>query len=285
MFELFTLQDHLPLAKNALQKIVSAPEVNEKLKRITRRRRLLVSEKVRTVNRMQSDLNAICPGILNITGSADNLWFLRFLTAKEDITQLTRLRTASLLKLKGIGKKYIENIVEWQKTAVFSPDTDWVGEMVIRDAKRILELIVEINELEKKMKSLASKSDIACRLKTISGFGDISTAELAGEIGTIERFESEASLALYLGMAVLDNSSGKYEGTKKSKHVNYNTKAAMMIALARHVNLSNQSRKYYDKKRAEGKKHNQAIRALGRHLIRVIWSMLKNNRDYYEKIN
>jgi hypothetical protein len=37
---------------------------------------------------------------------------------------------------------------------------------------------------------------------------------------------------------------------------------------------------YYDKKRAEGKKPNQAIRALGRHLVRVMWSMMKQGRDY-----
>ena len=32
-------------------------------------------------------------------------------------------------------------------------------------------------------------------------YSAVSTAELAGEIGTIERFRGEASLALYLGMA------------------------------------------------------------------------------------
>ncbi|MDQ6976636.1 MAG: hypothetical protein Q9M75_00830 [Ghiorsea sp.] len=31
-----------------------------------------------------------------------------------------------------------------------------------------------------------------------------------------------------------------------------------------------QSKAYYDKKRAEGKKHNQAVRSLARHLSRVI---------------
>jgi len=41
-----------------------------------------------------------------------------------------------------------------------------------------------------------------------------------------------------------------------------------------------ESKRYYDKKRAEGKKHNQAIRALGRHLCRVIFSMLKHDRGY-----
>ncbi|MBC7221323.1 IS110 family transposase, partial [Candidatus Bipolaricaulota bacterium] len=37
---------------------------------------------------------------------------------------------------------------------------------------------------------------------------------------------------------------------------------------------------YYEKKRAEGKKHNQAVRALGRHLVRVMWAMFREDRDY-----
>jgi len=34
------------------------------------------------------------------------------------------------------------------------------------------------------------------------------------------------------------------------------------------------------KTRPQGKTHNQALRALGRVLVRVIWSMLKHGRDY-----
>lgn len=53
-----------------------------------------------------------------------------------------------------------------------------------------------------------------------------------------------------------------------------------MVAVARHLPHVPASRAYYDKKRAEGKKHNQAIRALGRQLIRVIWSLVKHEREY-----
>lgn len=280
MFELFTLRDHLPLAKNALQEVILIPKINEKLKRITRRRRLLVNEKVRIVNRLQSDLRAITPGLLDITGSADNLWFLRFLTSRDEIHQLARIRYENLLKIKGLGSKYALQIKKWQESAKFSVDVDWVGEMVMRDAQRILELIEEISDLQKRMESLSSESDIATRLKTIGGFGKVCSAELAGEIGVLERFENEGSLALYLGMAVLDNSSGKYEGTRGSKHVNYNARGVMMTAVASHIRNSEKSKRYYDKKRSEGKKHNQAVRSLGRHMVRVIWSMLKNKRDY-----
>ena len=71
-------------------------------------------------------------------------------------------------------------------------------------------------------------------------------------------------------MAALDNSSGEKLGAKTPRQVNTRAKVAMMVAVARHIAHVPTSRAYYDKKRAEGKKHNQAIRSLGRHLVRVI---------------
>jgi len=61
ILELWHLQDHLPVAKDVLQEVPEDPPENQKLKRLTRRRRQLVNEKVRVVNRMQSDLLAVCP--------------------------------------------------------------------------------------------------------------------------------------------------------------------------------------------------------------------------------
>lgn len=87
--------------------------------------------------------------------------------------------------------------------------------------------------------------------------------------------KSEASLALYLSMAVLDKSSEKYQGSRYPRSVNTRAKAAMMTGVAHLIRENEEARKYYEKKRAEGKKHNQAIRFLGRHIARVIWSMLK----------
>lgn len=47
ILELFRLSDHLPLAKAALQQVLPTPITNDMLKRLTRRRRLLVEERVR----------------------------------------------------------------------------------------------------------------------------------------------------------------------------------------------------------------------------------------------
>ena len=81
----------------------------------------------------------------------------------------------------------------------------------------------------------------------------------------------------------LDNKSRKYQGSKSPRQVNARAKVAMMTGVDRNRKQVPESQRYYEKKRAEGKTYNQAIRALGRHLVRVIWSMLTKNRDYQSK--
>jgi transposase len=278
--ELFQLSDHLPLAKEVLQEVKGTPKENEVLKRLTRRRRRLVNERVRVVNSLQADLQAVCPGLLEITGEASNQWFLNFLVSADTLPQLSRLRRSTLLKIPSVGVKCASIIEGWQKRSHFSQEVDWVGEMIQEDAKRCLELDEKIKRLETQIAEVAKDSKIAKTLRSIPGFGAVCTSELAGEIGTIERFVSEGSLSLYLGMSTLDNRSGKYQGTKAPKQVNTRAKAAMMIGVDRHRKYVPESQRYYEKKRSEGKKHNQAIRALGRHLSRIIYKMLKEERDY-----
>lgn len=278
--ELFQLCDHLPVARGVLQEVAATPLGNDQLKRLTRRRRALVEERSRLLCRMQADLQAACPGLLAITQNADNVWFLNLLRHSDDLGKLARLRETTLLGIKGIGRKYAARITAWQKSAHFSHDVAWVGPMIIEDARRILELRASIKALEARCAELVAQSGIAQCIDSIPGFGLVCAAEIAGELGTVARFANEGSLAVYMGMATLDNSSGKHRGSKNPKHVNTRARAAMMVGIDRHRKQVLESQRYYEKKRAQGKTHNQAIRALGRHLCRVIFSMLKQGRCY-----
>lgn len=274
--ELFQLREHLPLAKAVLQEVGAIPVANERLKR----RRRLVNERVRVVNTLHADLQAVCPGLIAITREVSNQWFLHFLVSADTLPQLTRLRKATLLQIPSVGRAYARIIQDWQPRAQWSPEVEWVGAMIQEDAQRVLALDAQIAALETTMHQVARESTIATTVASIPGFGPICTAALAGEIGTVTRFQQESSLALYLGMATLDNSSGTRHGSKPPKQVNVRAKAAMMIAVDRHRKSVPESQRYYAKKRRAGKSHNQAIRALGRHLCRIMYTRLKTERPY-----
>jgi len=278
--ELFQLRAHLPLAKAVLQEVGAVPAANERLKRLTRRRRRLVNERVRVLNTLQADLQAVCPGLLDLTREVGNQWFLHLLVSADTLPQLARLRKATILNIPCVGRTYARVIQDWQPRAQWSPEVEWVGAMIQKDAQRVLALDAQIAALETTMHQVARESTIATTVASIPGFGPICTAELAGEIGTATRFQQESSLALYLGMATLDNSSGTRHGSKPPKQVNVRAKAAMMTAVDRHRKSVPESQRYYVKKRQAGKSHNQAIRALGRHLCRIMYTLLKTERPY-----
>jgi transposase len=278
--ELMHLGEVMPQARRALQEVHAPTPENAMLKRLTRRRRALVNEKSRVLARMQGDLRAVCPGLLDITADAENRWFLNLLTHVDDLEKLARLREKTLLAIPAIGAKYAAVIRHWQQQAQFSHEVDYAGPMILEDARRIQTLKSSIEALERRCESLAAASDIARLIDTLPGFALVCASELAGEIGTLDRFAGEASLAVYLGMANLDSSSGERQGARAPGQVNKRAKAAMMTGVDRHRKQVPESQRYYEKKRSEGKTHNQAIRALGRHLCRVLYRMLKHGEAY-----
>ncbi|MFT5421240.1 MAG: transposase [Candidatus Endobugula sp.] len=235
------------MARGVLQEVAAVPVLHQQLKRLTRRRNQIVDAKVRYIGRLQSDLQSISPGLVNITGAIDNLWFLRLLSSANKINKLSGLRSVTLLKIPGIGKKYLAKIQSWQSECCFSEEAIWVGSMIIEDAKHVLSLVEKIKYLDTQIDQCNQQSDMAQCVQSMPGFGVICSGILTGEIGNIDRFEKESSLSMYMGMSALDNSSGLYKGSKIPRQVNKRIKAAMMIALERHRHQVPESQKYYEK--------------------------------------
>lgn len=280
MLQLMELRGRVPMAQAVLQEVAPVDAVHEQLKALTRRRRQLVDERMGINLRMQAELQGTAPGLLAITGQADNLWFLNFLLCKSDLRQLKKVRPQTLLRVPGIGKVYAQAIAEWQRSAVLAHCVAWTGPMIQADARRMLALRDALAALEQQIAKLSEQSSLAQRLHSVPGFGEICSGELAGEIGNIARFTAEASLAVYLGAAPLDNSSGKRSAARLPRQINPRARDALLRAVVHHMGQVPQSKAFYDRKRTQGKTHMQAVRALARHLVRVLFSMLTQNRDY-----
>ena len=280
MLELFAFDGQRPLVRNVLAEISPVSQAQRQLKYLTRRRRHLVADRGLRLTRLRVDLQAVCPDLLGLTRAVDNRWFLRWLTCRDCLTALPRLQEKTILAIPSIGAKKAPRIRAWQKQATFGPDIDLYDRDIVADAQAILDLDTQLTDLNQRIDAAAADCSITQRLRSIPGFGVTGTAELAGEIGDLARFNHEASLALYLGMAPLDQASGLTRRGRPPKCVNSRCQNAMMPCVVRHMRCVPESRAYYDRKRAQGKRHNQAVRALGRHLTRVIWRMLTQERDY-----
>ncbi|EFL12360.1 transposase IS116/IS110/IS902 family protein [Streptomyces sp. AA4] len=117
-------------------------------------------------------------------------------------------------------------------------------------------------------------------LTSMPGIGVRTSARILLEIGDASGFASSAHLAAYAGIAPVTRASGtSIKGEHPARTGNRKLKRAFFLAAFAALSDPT-SRHYYDKKRAEGKKHNAALICLARRRCDVLYAMLRNNTHY-----
>jgi transposase len=122
----------------------------------------------------------------------------------------------------------------------------------------------------------AAATQTAPALLALPGCGAVSAAKLLGEIGPIERFQTDAQLARHAGVAPLEASSGKQRRHRLDRGGNRQLNCALhRIAIAQ-GRVHPPARAYLERKQAEGKSRREAICCLKRKLVRTVYTTLKN---------
>jgi len=149
-----------------------------------------------------------------------------------------------------------------------------------RKVKRMQQLLIEIRELEKDMQTLMDEAGYT--LTTASGCGTVLAASIIGEVGDIHRFNSPAALAKYAGCAPRECSSGKSTRYRKTRSGNRTLNCAFhRMALSQISRTGNPvGLRYWKKKVSEGKSKSQALVCLRRHMVNVVYMMLKHSSVY-----
>jgi len=261
-------------------KIEKPSLVSESLKLLSRHQQTLINEKVRLVNRLGKKLLEVCPQILEL-GKLKNKKTIAILARYPDFSKYKRITLKSLLKIKGIGKIQAPFLLKrLNHIEYMSGLTDIYKTIILSYAQRILELQREIKDIDKKLDEIGEKSKEVKHLKTIPGVATKLASRLVGEIGDINRFPSEKQLAIYCGVACVDNNSGKVIKAKAVYKANKICKQTLITMAGCSIRSIHQCKAYYLKKRTEGKNHNHALRCMARQLIKVIYKMLTEDREY-----
>jgi transposase len=118
-------------------------------------------------------------------------------------------------------------------------------------------------------------------LCSLPGIGPRLGARIAVEIGSIQRFRTPGHLAAYAGLGPTPWQSGtSINANVPSRFGNHRLKNALFLAAF--ASLRHEpSRTYYDRKRAQGKKHNQALLCLARRRVDVLHAMLSRGVLYH----
>lgn len=278
--KMLKLKDHLDVEEKAFIAVEKAPAINEKLRILSRHQQSLIDEKTRTQNRLRKRLLEVCPDILEF-GDTKSKKLLQLLKKHPDFSGYKRITPGALLKIDAIGKQTAVAIVEGLRNIQYVEELAGIYKPIISSCcRRLLELMEEIELLDKELDETGQQSAEVLQLRSIMGVGTKLSSRLMGEIGDIKKFDRESQVAVYCGVACIDDDSGKSEKTKAVYKANRICKATMIDIAGCTIRYVPESKTYYDKKRAEGKDHNHALRCLARQLIKVIFRMLTEGREY-----
>ncbi len=154
--------------------------------------------------------------------------------------------------------------------------------MVARLAEEVMTLDTEIADTAAMIEERFRRHRHAEIVLSMPGFGVILGAEfLAATGGDIAAFGNPDRLAAVAGLAPVPRDSGRISGNLKRPR-RYNRRLLRACYLSSHIAIRTDtaSRIYYDRKRAEGKRHNQAVLALARRRLNVMWAMLRDHKPY-----
>jgi transposase len=279
------IADQLRMRWRSLAQIKPQNEQAAEMRTLLAHRRDLVQDQVRRINRVRGLLLEIFPGlesILDLTKDGDLLSVTKVGTPKA-ARRLGEARLGRWLKAHGARKsaERAKKIVEAAKSQHQElPAANLKAELVAEIAHEIQHTKERISVLTGRLEELVSASPEARIVKSMPGMGTIFSAEFVAEVGNVERFASADALAAAAGMAPVLRESGSSSHLRRSRRGNGVLKRALyrsaFSASAHHA----PSREFYRRKRAEGKTHHQAVIALARRRINVLWAMFRDGRLY-----
>lgn len=271
-----------------LRPIEPATELDLELRLLVGRRRDLVDAQTQRLSRMHDLLVGIFPGMersLDLTTKGPLHLLTRFVTPAE-LRVAGRKRLARHLQAAG-GLPNVEALADKALAAAHEqtisvPAERMTARLVKELATEALTTRARLVTLDHELETLLDRHPDAALIRSLPGMGAVLTAELLAEAGSFSRFRSADALAAAAGIAPVLRQSGKVRflkrplgGNKSLKRVFYQS---AFCSLA-HPD----SRAFYDRKRRQGKRHHQAVIALARRRINVLWAMLNNRQAFQPK--
>ena len=120
----------------------------------------------------------------------------------------------------------------------------------------------------------------AAMLARLKGTGPETAVVLWSE-GLFREFDNRRQVAAYAGLAPVPRDSGRVTGNlHRPKRYHRGLRRVFYLAALSSLKADGPSRAFYERKRGERQRHNQALIALARRLVDVLWALLRDQRTF-----
>ncbi|WP_067470530.1 IS110 family transposase [Nocardia amamiensis] len=262
-------------------------ELIVELRMLVARREDLVGNRTRAVNRLRDRLVAISPALERVLD----------LGCKGPLVLLTGFQTPGGLREAGVGEvtewlrrrgvykaaTLAHRVVEAARTQQTRLPAERLAALLIaQTAEELLFLGEQIKDIDDLIVERFRRHPAAEVIASLPGIGVQLGAEfLAITGGDLAQFRSPDRLAAMAGVAPVPRDSGKVHGNlRRPRRYHRGLLRVFYLSAECSVRYNEDSKRFVDRKRMEGKTYRQAVIALARRRVNVLWALMREQRCY-----
>lgn len=257
------------------------------LKLLTAHRNDLVADRVRMINRLRDVLTGVFPALERA---------FDYSAHKGALVLLTGYQTPGALRQRGharltawLARRHVRNAetvassaltaAQGQRTTL--PGQDIAAGIVGELARQLLDLDERIKRLDTQIRNIFRTHPQAEIIESLPGMGPTLGAEFLVTAGDTTAYNDDGHLASAAGLVPVPRDSGRRTGNLHRPQ-RYNRRLRRIFYLAAQASIIREgpNRDFYRKKRRQGLKHVQAVIALARRRVSVLWALLRDNRTF-----
>jgi transposase len=270
-----------------LQVLRAADELIVELRLLVARRQDLRADRTRAVNRLHDRLVAVCPALERVL-DLGNRGALVLLTGFQTPAALRGQGVAGLeawlgsRKVRGAGKLAAAAVGAANAQTISLPGEQLAARLIADLAEGVLALDQQIKDADELIEGRFRRHPAAEVICSLPGMGVLLGAEfLAATGGDMAAFGTPDRLASLAGVAPVPRDSGRVVGNlHRPRRYQRGLQRVFYTSALISIRCCPESRAFYDRKRAEGKRHTQAVLALARRRVNVLWALLRDGRCY-----
>lgn len=252
---------------------------------LTGHRTDLVADRVRMINRLRDVLTGIFPALERAFDYSAHKGALILLTGYQTPAAIRRRGRARLTAwLANRGVRGADAVAASALEAAAAqhtvlPGQDTAAQIVADLATQILALDDRLNRIDTQIRSTFRAHPQAEIIESLPGIGPILGAEFVVAAGDLSAYTDAGHLASAAGLVPVPRDSGRRTGNlHRPKRYSRRLRRVFYLSAQTSIIREGPNRDFYLKKRSQGLKHIQALIALARRRVSVLWALLRDNR-------
>ncbi|WP_151770151.1 IS110 family transposase [Streptomyces abyssomicinicus] len=263
-------------------------EIAVDLRILTARRYDLTADRTRAINRLRAQLLEYFPTLERAFNYSASKAALVLLTGYQTPAALRRTGQSRLITW--LANRKVRNAPAVAATALEAaqaqhtviPGEKTSAAMVRVLAAEVMALDEEIARTDALIEARFREHAHAAAITSMPGMGNLLGAEfVACTGGDLDAIGSSRRLAGIAGLAPVPKDSGRISGNMRRPH-RYHRRLLRVFYLSAQIaaRCCPTSRAFYERKRTEGKSHKQAVLALARRRLDVLWALIRDQRTF-----